>query len=140
MEVITMENDIISRIKLIRKELNLSQAAFAEKLGYTRGKIENIELGRVEPNKLFLQQISQVYKVDKDWLETGEGEMFVQKDSVSSLFDFATQLFLNQDLAWVRCLCEYVSQLTPEEQAAAARHIESLAEMVAGQKEKEQDT
>ena len=134
-----MENNIISRIKLLRKELNLSQAAFAEKLGYTRGKIENIELGRVEPNKLFLQQIGSTYNVDPDWLETGEGEMFLPSDEVTDLFDFAADLFQNKNLAWVRCLCEYVAQLTPEEQEAAARHIEAIAEMIAGTKEKEQD-
>lgn len=132
-----MEKDIISRIKFIRKDLNLSQAAFAEKLGYTRGKIENIELGRVEPNKLFLQQICKVYDVDPDWLETGEGDPFIQKDSVTDLFEFTKNLFLDRNLSWVRCLCEYIAQLTPEEQEAAARHIESLAERIA--KEKEQD-
>lgn len=133
-----MENDIISRIKFIRKDLNLSQAAFAEKLGYTRGKIENVELGRVEPNKLFLQQICKVYDVDPDWLETGEGDPFVKKDNVSDLFDFATKLMLDPDLSWLRTVCEYVNELTPEEVAAVSRHIRSVADRIAD-KEKEQD-
>ncbi len=134
-----MPNDINDRIKFLREDNKLSQTAFATKLGVSRGVIQNIEDKNTTPKPFILQQICSQFKVDPDWLETGEGEPYIQKDSVSSLFDFATQLFLNQDLAWVRCLCEYVSQLTPEEQAAAARHIENLAKMVSGQKEKEQD-
>ena len=131
--------DIIERITHLRKTLKLSQAAFGEGVGVSRDVIKNIDNKLVAPKPLLIQQICKVYKVDPDWLETGEGEMFLEKDPVTDLFEFAKNLFLDRNLSWVRCLCEYIAQLTPEEQEAAARHIESLAEMIAENKEKEQD-
>lgn len=131
--------DISERITHLRKTLKLSQAAFGEGVGVSRDVIKNIDNKLVAPKPLLIQQICKVYNVDPDWLETGEGDMFLPSDEVTDLFDFAADLFQNQSLAWVRCLCEYVAQLTPEEQEAAARHIEAIAEMIAGTKEKEQD-
>lgn len=130
-------NNINDRILLLRETLGLTRKAFGEKIGVSDSVIKNIDYKVTEPKPLILQQICKVYNVDPDWLETGEGEMFLEKDPVTDLFEFTKNLFLDRNLSWVRCLCEYIAQLTPEEQEAAARHIESLAEMIA--KEKEQD-
>lgn len=132
-------NTINDRILLLRETLGLSRKAFGEKIGVSDSVIKNIDYNVTEPKPLLIQQICKVYNVDPDWLETGEGDMFLPSDEVTDLFDFAADLFQNKSLAWVRCLCEYVAQLTPEEQEAAARHIEAIAEMIAGTKEKEQD-
>lgn len=130
-------NNINDRILLLRETLGLTRKAFGEKIGVSDSVIKNIDYKVTDPKPLILQQICKVYNVDPDWLETGEGEMFLEKDSVTDLFEFTKNLFLDRNLSWVRCLCEYIAQLTPEEQEAAARHIESLAEMIA--EEKEQD-
>lgn len=132
-----MDFEINKRITLVRKTLKLSQTSFGDAIGVSRDVINNIDNLRVPAKPLLIQQICRVYNVDPDWLENGSGEMFLEKDSVTDLFEFTKNLFLDRNLSWVRCLCEYIAQLTPEEQEAAARHIESLAEMIA--KEKEQD-
>ena len=124
-------------IRALRNELGLSQTEFGARLGVSRDVINNIENDRVPLKPALAKLICSQFNVDPDWLETGEGEMFLEKDSVTDLFEFTKNLFLDRNLSWVRCLCEYIAQLTPEEQEAAARHIESLAEMIA--KEKEQD-
>jgi transcriptional regulator with XRE-family HTH domain len=133
-----MSCEINERITLLRKELKLSQTAFGERLGVSRSVIQNIDDKNTEPKPLFIQHICKVYNVDPDWLETGKGEMFLRRDAVTELLDFAADLFTNKSLGWVRCLCEYIAQLTPEEQEAASRHITALAESIAAQK-KEQD-
>ena len=135
-----MENEIISRIKAIRKDLKLSQSAFAEKLGYTRGKIENIELGRVAPTKLFLQQISSTFNIDLDWLETGDGDPEIKKDDMTAMMDFAVEMFHDKDLDWIRRLCEYINALSPEERADVSRYVKGAAgAILSGTEEKEQD-
>lgn len=126
-------------IRALRNELGLSQTEFGARLGVSRDVINNIENDRVPLKPALAKLICSQFNVDPDWLETGEGDKFLPRDEVTDLFDFAADLFQNQSLAWVRCLCEYVAQLTPEEQEAAARHIEAIAEMIAGTKEKEQD-
>ena len=70
------------RIREARKALGLSREKFAEGLGLaSRGRIENIELGRVEADDTFIRLICQVYKINYDWLTTGEGEMFGAPDT-----------------------------------------------------------
>lgn len=71
-----MTYEVNQRIKEVRQALNLSQRAFGEKLGVSRGVLNNIESNVVEAKPLFVQHICSVYNVDPIWLETGEGEMF----------------------------------------------------------------
>lgn len=84
---------IINRIKLVREALHLSQRAFGEKLGVSRDVISNIEYGRVQPKKLLLQHMCQLYKVNLRWLETGEGEMFESAPAADSKFEEALSIF-----------------------------------------------
>ena len=65
-----------TRIKEVRKCLNLTQTEFGEALGVSRDVINSYERGRVTPTPLFLDHLCMKYGVDPIWLETGEGEMF----------------------------------------------------------------
>lgn len=73
------------RIRKIRNALKLNQEEFGEKLGVSRSVVVNAELGRANPNNLFINHIADVYHVNRHWLETGEGEMFIE--SGDSLLD-----------------------------------------------------
>lgn len=66
------------RIRELREHLKLSQTAFADKLGMTRSMISNMELGLVEIQDYRIKAIVNTFNVSREWLETGEGEMFVQ--------------------------------------------------------------
>lgn len=59
---------ISEKIKLVRKANNLTQADFAASLGVSRGNLANIELGNVEPTQLFINCVSLMYNVDRNWL------------------------------------------------------------------------
>lgn len=78
------------RIKKLRQELSLSQDEFGRRLGVTRGAVTNIELNKVEPKPLFVDLICREFNVNKEWLRTGEGEMFNPKSRNEELFDFVT--------------------------------------------------
>ncbi|GAC41686.1 helix-turn-helix domain-containing protein [Paenibacillus popilliae] len=56
------------KLKLIRKANNLTQSDFANSIGISRGNLANIELGNVEPTQLFINCVSLMYNVDKNWL------------------------------------------------------------------------
>lgn len=65
------------RIKQLRKVLGLSQEDFARKLGLkSRGKIANIEFGKIEVDSQFAALICKQFNVNRDWLENGHGDMF----------------------------------------------------------------
>ena len=67
--------NINERIKAVRKNSGLSQTAFAERLGTTRGVITNLEGEKTEPNEPFLRLICKEFNVSEEWLRTGEGNM-----------------------------------------------------------------
>lgn len=64
------------RIKKIRKELDLTQQEFSEKIGIKRNTIANYETGRNEPVDSVISLICREFNVNEVWLRTGEGEMF----------------------------------------------------------------
>lgn len=104
----------VSRIKIAREALHLSQREFGEKLGVSRDVISNIEYGRVQPKKLLLQHMCQQYKINEHWLETGEGEMFDESLESDDKFDEALSIF---------------KSLRPEFQDFALEQIKKLAEL-----------
>lgn len=67
---------IPDRIKKIRKDKELSQKSFGEKLGVSRDVINNIENERVEPTELIQKAICNEYGVSYNWLRYGNGEMY----------------------------------------------------------------
>ncbi len=69
------------RIKKLRKELDLTQQAFAERIGVSRANIGKYETGISEPSAAVLSLICREFDVREEWLRTGEGEMFKPKPS-----------------------------------------------------------
>lgn len=69
--------DTYDRIKELRKNLGLSQKAFGEKLGVSRSSINNIDSKAVPLKPLFIDHLCDVFNVNKEWLENGNGEMFL---------------------------------------------------------------
>ena len=68
------------RIRVIRKRLNLSQKKFAEILGISLITLQRYEKGEREPSSEVLVNIKQKFKVNMNWLLTGEGKMFLEED------------------------------------------------------------
>lgn len=65
------------RIKKLRKELNLTQQEFADKIGTARDNIGGYETDRRKPSSSAISLIVAKLNVSEEWLRTGEGEMFI---------------------------------------------------------------
>ena len=89
------------RIKQLRKILGLSREEFANRLGLkSRGKIENIELGRTSPDEPFLDLICKTYNVNSNWLHTVEGgddNMFVKLSRNDEISKFIGNIMEYED-------------------------------------------
>lgn len=70
-----------TRLKELRKYLNLSQDSFGEKVGVTGGSISLLEKGKRNITEQMIKSICREFNVDYIWLTTGEGEMFLDNDS-----------------------------------------------------------
>lgn len=64
------------RIKKIRKDLDLTQQTFAEKIGTTANVLTNYETGRRNPSSSVINNMCKTFNVNEEWLRTGEGDMF----------------------------------------------------------------
>lgn len=64
------------RIRLIRKELNLTLEKFGEKLGVGKTAISKLEKGERSLTDQMARAICREYNVSYDYLINGEGEMF----------------------------------------------------------------
>jgi transcriptional regulator with XRE-family HTH domain len=69
-------NEVSDRLKLIRKSLKLTIREFAQEIYYSHGVYGQVEFGSREANDRIIQLISSRFNVSKEWLKTGEGEMF----------------------------------------------------------------
>lgn len=69
------------RIKKIRRQLDLTQQEFAERIGIKRNTIANYETGRNDPVDSVISLICREFDVNEEWLRTGEGEMLNPKPS-----------------------------------------------------------
>lgn len=63
-----------TRIAFVRKNINLSQQEFADKLGLTKNFISLLETGGRTPSERTLTDICEKFGVDPVWLRTGEGD------------------------------------------------------------------
>lgn len=65
-----------SRVKLVRDHLNLKQNEFAEKLGIRQSSLSSIENVSVNVSDRVFKDVCLAFNVNKEWLITGNGEMF----------------------------------------------------------------
>jgi len=86
------------RIKQLRDMLNKSQAVFGDSIGVSRDVINNLERAKkpVEPNRLILERICEVYNVNREWLDTGTGEMFRDTSREEAIAQFVGEALADE--------------------------------------------
>jgi SOS-response transcriptional repressor LexA len=70
------------RLKEARQSLGLKQTEIANILGINSNFLSNIERGAKSPSKKLIETLSSAYKINANWLLTGEGDMFVGGTSI----------------------------------------------------------
>jgi transcriptional regulator with XRE-family HTH domain len=68
---------INDRIKVIRTTLGISQREFSKRIFISQSFYGDIELGKQQVNDRIFHLVSTQFNVNKEWLKTGKGEMFV---------------------------------------------------------------
>ena len=82
-----MPDEITPRVKILRQALGMSQTDFGAKIGVTRGVINNLDRGLTDLQDPLLSLICSVFNARREWLETGEGEMFEPQDVEAPFYD-----------------------------------------------------
>lgn len=74
-------NDLGSRIKKMRKQKNITQKEFSERIYVTQSYVSRLESNKERPTDMLLKLISLEFGISLAWLKDGEGEMEVSKDA-----------------------------------------------------------
>ena len=64
------------RIKQVRTILNISQNTFSKQIFVSQSTLGEIETGVRKVNDRIIHLISTQFNVNKNWLKTGEGDIF----------------------------------------------------------------
>ena len=90
-----MVAEVRERIRKVRETLNISQREFAKRIFISQTLLGDIELGNRNVNDRTVQLISTEFKVSKEWLLSGRGDMFTSPPpdfQLEKLIDIFKQL------------------------------------------------
>lgn len=103
------------RVKELRKQVNLTQQAFADRLNLKRNTVGSYEVNVVEPSDRTISDICREFNVNETWLRTGEGEMFNQITQSEKLAAFLADITANEEDSFKRQFVEVLADLEPED-------------------------
>ena len=83
--------EINHRVRELRKALNMTQANFSKVIALSSGYLAGIETEKRKVNNRLIKLICSSFKVNEQWLRSGEGEMF--SDNEGEQFIKLTGLF-----------------------------------------------
>lgn len=113
------------RVREARNALGLSQTEFGARIGVSIDVIKNIENNRTNPSNLLLNHMCEIHHVNREWLETGEGEMFAPTTEQA---ETARMIEAISDSPAMRSLLATWAQLSDENKAVfeqfAADYVE----------------
>ena len=102
------------RLKKVRKETGLTQEEFALAIGVTRSPIAAAESGKSKLQPLAIRKICELYNINEEWLQTGEGSMKntynIPDEELKSLLDVYSKLSPSLRKKFISFLDELISQ------------------------------
>lgn len=98
-----------TRIKKIRKDRHLTQVEFGEKIGVKGNTITNYENGLRNPTDAVLLSICREFSVNENWLRTGEGEPYFDKNKDKEISDMLKDIQISDEESFKR---RFISALT----------------------------
>lgn len=119
------------RMKMVREALGMSQAHFAESADIGLGVIKNIDSNRTEPNDHFYNVLCARYNINRAWLETGEGEMFVEMSRAEKIGRFVADALEDEPDSFRRKLIDILIELD----ADGWQKLKEAADVLSGLKE-----
>ncbi len=130
------------RLKILRKELRLTQQEFADRVGISRGNIAAYEVGKNSLSDAVISLICREFNVNEVWLRNGSGSMFQERSEEDEIKSLVSSLLdPNRDKMYdviIEFMKVYTS-LSPNSQKAlnelADKLLEKLGKQLAAKEE-----
>lgn len=116
-----------NRIKAVRGYYKMTQTQFGSKLGVKGNTITSYETGTRVPSDSIIMSICREFGINREWLETGNGEMLAE--TTSRTLDRIRERYGASDI--FRAMLDVYATMTNAQQDAFEEYINLLAHAVA---------
>ena len=123
-----------TRIKKLRRELDMTQEKFGAEIGVKGNTVAQWESGRNDPPDSSIVSICREFHANEHWLRTGEGEMFVQIARDKEIMRFVGDVMQGEDDNFRRRFLLALSRLPQE----LWKDIEDFAQQITAENKKEE--
>lgn len=115
--------NIGSRIRELRKVLDLTQKDFGDKIGLKQPTVGQIETGFRMVTDRVIRDICREFNVNEEWLSTGNGEMFIEPDT--SLMTMVDNVLCGEN-EFAKSVFRAFAELSEEEWQLLEKMIEKV--------------
>lgn len=98
----------------MRREVDLTQQGFCDRIGLKRNSISLVESGKRNISDQAIKSICREFNVSETWLRTGDDEMFVQRSEYDELSAAVERLITGESAEFKRRLINALSTLKDE--------------------------
>lgn len=102
---------IPARLRQLRLDQEMTQDEFAESVGLARNTYGRYESGVNPLPDVAKRSICEVHRVNKIWLETGEGDMYISLDPDNTVAQYSADLLSGATTDFERGLITALAQL-----------------------------
>lgn len=117
------------RIKEIRVSAGLNQIDFGKRLSLSQSAVANYEKNVRVPLDAVIASICKEFNVSEEWLRTGEGEPFIEKNKDEQIEDMVNEIMVKKPEDFRRRFVRALAALDADGWAALERFIDSISEM-----------
>lgn len=119
------------RIREIRKDNNLTQTEFGERIGVKGNTITGYENGIRIPSDAIILSICREFNVNEDWLRTGQGEKYLRLSRKETVAAYVGKILGGKVTPLEETLIEFMAETSPQEWEELARIINRFTEKMA---------
>lgn len=102
-------SNISERLRILRKELGMTQQEFASRLNLSRNFINQVENRSKNISIRTISDICTAFSINEYWLRTGTGEMFTHQTDDEQLASFIVKILANKSTSFKR---KFISMLS----------------------------
>lgn len=124
-----------TRIKKLRKALDLTQQEFASRIGTSQNSLAGYEAGRRNPSSSVINNICKEFHVNEEWLRTGDGEMFRELSRDDEIAAFIETVMRDESAEFKRRLIAALAKLNDAGWDALEQFIEDMTRQKASQRD-----
>lgn len=103
-----------TQLKILRSELNLTLKQLADALNLSSGTISLIENGKRNLTDRTIADLERIYRVNPEWLRTGEGEMFKERTREVEIAEMTSNMFHADNTDYRYNLMRILNQIPDE--------------------------